>query len=103
MVYQFATQLAAAYSGGYWNFYLLSNGGFFMAPNLDQSFEIVADNGYEGKMSPEALGITACLYTYSNLSFNVGAFGETCGQHYHRLLDFAMEHPERGAIKSAID
>ena len=61
MVYQFATQLAPAYNGGYWNFYQLSNGGFFMAPKLDESFEVIADNGFKGSMSAEALGVTACL------------------------------------------
>ena len=38
MIFQFATQLAPAYSGGYWNFYEISNGGFFMALRLDESF-----------------------------------------------------------------
>lgn len=103
MVYQFATQLAPAYSGGYWNFYRLSNGGFFMAPKLDESFEVTADNGFSGTMSAEALGITACLYTYSNLSFGEGRFAETCTDHYHWLYAYAMSHPEMVAIRAAID
>lgn len=103
MVYRFAEQLAKGYSGGYWHFYRLSNGGFYMAPNLDKPFKIVADNGYAGSMSAEALGITASLYTLSNLSFNAGNFGENCGRHYHWLLDFAMQHPEAAAIRAAID
>ncbi len=103
MVYQFATQLAPAYSGGYWNFHQLSNGGFFMALKLDKSFKVNADNGYEGSMSAEALGIAACLYTYSNLSFGEGRFGQACGEHYHRLYEFAMQHPEAGVIRAAID
>lgn len=69
MIFQFATQLAPAYGGGYWSFYKLSNGGFYMAPNLDKSFQVIADNGFSGTMSAEALGITACLYAFSNLSF----------------------------------
>ena len=103
MIYQFATQLAPAYIGGYWNFYRLSNGGFFVAPNLAESFEVIADKGYEGKMSAEALGITACLYAYSNLSFGEGEFGETCAGHYERLYQFAIQHPEAAAIRAAID
>lgn len=103
MIFQFATQLAPTYSGGYWNFYQISNGGFFMAPKLDESFEVIADNGYEGAMSAEAMGITACLYAYSNLSFGEGKFGETCADHYHWLYEFAMAHPETAAIRAAID
>jgi hypothetical protein len=103
MIYQFATQLAEAYSGGYWHFYLLSNGGFFMAPKLDESFEVIADNGFKGSMSAEALGVTACLYAYSNLSFGEGKFGETCADHYHWLRAFVMGHAEAGRILAAID
>lgn len=103
MVYQFSTQLAPAYSGGYWHFYRLGNGGFFMAPKLDQSFEITADNGYKGTMSAEALGITACLYAFSNLSIDEGKFGETCADHYHWLYEFAMQHSEAAATRAAID
>ena len=103
MVYRFAEQLADRYSGGYWQFYTLSNSGFYMAPNLEVSFAVVADNGYTGSMSADALGITACLYTYSNLSFGEGAFGEKCSKHYHRLYKFAMQHAEAAAIRAAID
>lgn len=102
-VFQFATQLTPAYSGGYWHFYTIDSGGFFMAPKLDEVFQVIADNGYEGSMSAEALGITACLYAFSNLSFGDGTFGEKCAQHYHWLFDFAMQHREAGAIRAAID
>ena len=74
-----------------------------MAPKLDESFRVTADNGYEGSMSAEALGITACLYAYSNLSFGEGKFGLTCGEHYHWLFEYAMQHPEAVAIRAAID
>lgn len=103
MIYQFATQLASAYSGGYWHFYSLSDGGFFMAPEMADTFEVVADNGYQDTMTAEALGITACLYAFSNLSFTKGPFGEKCADRYHQLYEFAMQHPEAAAIRSAID
>ena len=103
MIFQFASQLAPAYNGGYWSFYQLSNGGFYMAPNRDEPFAVIADNGYEGSMSADALGITASLYSYSNLSFGEGSFGEKCGRHYHWLYEFAMQHPEVTAIRAAID
>lgn len=74
-----------------------------MAPKLDESFQITADNGFEGTMSAEALGISACLYTYSNLSFGENGLTEKCAEHYHWLFEFAMQHPEAVAIRAAID
>ena len=103
MIYRFAEQLAPDYTGGYWQFYRLSNGGFYIAPNLDGPFAVVADNGFVGVMSPDALGMTACLYAFSNLSFSKGRFGEVCTRHYHWLLDYAMQGPEAGVIRAAID
>lgn len=103
MIFQFATQLAESYTGGFWIFAEVSNGGFYMAPRLDETFDVVADNGFSGAMSAEALGITACLYAYSNLSFGEGKFGEICDEHYHLLFEFAMQYPEAVAIRAAID
>ncbi|MFT3962236.1 antirestriction protein [Propionivibrio sp.] len=103
MVYRFAEQLAESYTGGYWQFYTLSNGGFYMAPDSEESFSVVADNGYSGKFSADALGITACLYAYSNLSFSEDNFGRRCAKNYGRLLNFALKHPEASAIRAAID
>ncbi len=103
MVYRFTEQLAETYTGGYWHFYTLSNGGFYMAPNLENSFTLIADNGYTGTTSADALGITACLYTYSQLSFSKDAFGQFCTKQYHLLYAFAMAHPEAKAIRAAID
>lgn len=101
-VFKMAGTLAPTYSGGFWNFHALSNGGFYMAPD-DDTFEVGCQNGYEGRMSAEGLGITACLYAYSNLSFGSGHFAELCGEHYHRLREFAFEHAESVAIMSACD
>jgi len=59
----FQWHLAHEYKGGYWDFYTLSNGGFYMALNSDASFDVICDNQYRGNLSADALGITACLYT----------------------------------------
>ena len=74
-----------------------------MAPDADRLFHVVCENGYEGNLSADALGITACLYAYSHLSFAGDAFAETCAQQYHWLRDYVMEHPEAGDILRAID
>lgn len=103
VVFQFAEQLAANYDYGYWGFYSLSNGGFFMAPRSVTVYGVSCDNGFEGDMTADALGITACLYAYSNLSFGTGAFAESCAEHYHLLREFAMGHVEVRSILRAID
>mgnify|MGYP000887162789 CR=1 FL=1 len=74
-----------------------------MAPSREKSFAVSAENGYEGELSGNALGVTACLYAYSHLSFREDDFAGLCAEHYHRLREFALSHPEAGAILAAID
>jgi hypothetical protein len=102
-VFRFTERLAADYHGAYWQFNALSNGGFYMAPRSETLFAVSCENGFEGQLSPDALGITACLYAYSHLSFGDGEFARRCGQHYHLLRDWAMAHVEAKAILRAID
>ncbi|NMM15471.1 MAG: antirestriction protein [Rhodoferax sp.] len=103
-VFCFAEQLAApTYNGGHWHFFALSNGGFYMAPRTDTIFKVNADNGFSGQLSGDALGITACLYAYSHLSFGDGAFAETCAQQYHLLREYMLGHAEVKSILAAID
>lgn len=102
-VFDMAGRLAADYTGGYWQFYALSNGGFYMAPKTETIFHVTCDNGFEGKLSADALGIAACLYAYSHLSFTDGEFAATCAQQYHWLRDFVMQHAEVSAILAIID
>jgi hypothetical protein len=102
-VYRVTEQLSPDYHGGFWEFFALCNGGFYMAPQADTMFVVSCENGYQGKLSSDALGITACLYAYSNLSFGDDEFAQTCARHYHWLRDYAMDHSEVGAILGATD
>lgn len=103
-IYSIAGNIASEYQGAYWEFYSLSNGGFYMAPCSDQPYQVSCDNGYEGSLSAEALGITACLYAYSHLSFSSNeAFAEICANHYHWLRAFMLDHQEANNILKAID
>jgi hypothetical protein len=61
----------------------------------------VDTNGYEGQMSADAAGITACLFALSHLSFRIE--DEVIGRHFHLLRDFALEHAEGAQILAAID
>jgi hypothetical protein len=91
------------YKGGYWNMYTLSNGGFYMAPSGDEVFHVKCDNMFEGDLSADGLGVVACLYAYSHLSFSNGRFARVCACHYHRLREYMFEHPEVKAILGATD
>lgn len=99
-----ASRLSEDYDGGLWNFYPLSNGAFYMAPDCPTSFHLVCDNGFEGDMSADAFGITVCLYAYSLLSFSPDSqFSETCANQYHHLRDYMSQHLECKSILGATD
>ena len=84
--------------------FALCNGGFYMAPNGGGSFHVACENGYQDQLSADALGITACLYAYSHLSFSSRLdFSETCARQYHLLRQLMLEHPEAEAILQATD
>ena len=103
-VFIFAGQLASAYTGGYWEFWTLSNGGFYMAPSAEATFEVRSENGFQGELTGDALGITACLYAYSHLSFGGdGHFAGKCAEQYHLLREYMLDHAEAAAVLAAID
>ena len=102
-IYTFMRRLTRQYRGGFWRFFELSNGGFYMAPEGEHAtFNICVDeNGFDGEMSADAAGITACLFAYSHLSFQIQ--NDSLATHYHQLREFALNHPEAASIFAAID
>jgi hypothetical protein len=103
-VYALASELSPDYRGGYWHFYHLDHGTFFMAPGSETPFHLTSPNGFAGVLSPEAFGITVCLFAYSNLCFGGDAdFTSVCASHFHGLRRYALAHPEAQAILAAID
>lgn len=92
------------YCGGYWLFYILHNGGFYMAPDGNQVFTVSCNNYWQGQLSSDAMGIVACLYAYSHLSFSPDEkFARICARHYHWLREYMYDHAEVTAILGAID
>ena len=103
-IFTIASQLSDDYTGGYWEFYTLSNDAFYMAPVSERHFQVRCQNGYEGTLSPDAFGITCCLYTFSNLSFDANeTLARECAQQFHTLRDYMLGQEEVGAILAAID
>jgi Antirestriction protein len=104
-VFGIARSLSADYDGGYWEFYALSNGGFYMAPSGEHQFAVRCENGYAGEMSGDALGIVCCLYAYSHLTFSrPGEMAEACARQYHLLREWMLAgHGEAREILAATD
>ncbi len=101
-IYTWMRYLSKEYNGGYWDFFNLSNGGFYMAPNTDKTFHVFCSgNFFKGEFSSDAAGIVACLFAFSDLSFRWQ--NNTVIENYHLLKDFAMEHEEAALIYRAID
>lgn len=100
-VYGHMLNLAADYTGGYWEFVDLSNGGCFMCPT-QQDLRIVAPNGFGATVSGEVAGIIATLYALSHLSFE---YPETdrLATAFHQLREFALEHAHANDILAAIN
>ena len=103
VIYGITDSMADGYDGGYWDFWTLSNGGFYMAPSGDRIFHVRCRNMYEGDLSADALGITACLYAYSHLSFSHTDMARDCARHYHLLRGYMLDHPEVREILGATD
>lgn len=101
-VYGMLRRLCPEYDGGYWHFYNLSNGGFYLAPDRAGTLCLSCEgNGYERSMSADAAGIVASLMALSHLSFE--AEDDNIATSFHLLREFAANHPERRAIWGAID
>ena len=101
-VYDWMGMLCASYRGGHWDFFALSNGGFYMAPSREERFAVeVPTNGYEGTMSADAAGITACLFAFCDLASDID--GERFVELFHQLREFALDHAEASEIFRAID
>jgi hypothetical protein len=101
-IYDLMREFSADYTGGEWAFFELSNGGFYMTPPGECLRIGISSNGYEGRMTADAAGITVSLFAMSHLSFEYPSF-EIFARHFHLLRDFALGHAEAAQIFAAID
>lgn len=90
------------YDGGYWNFLNLSNGGFYMSLESDESFPITqASNYFDDVLSADALSIGIGLYVLNMLAWKTES--KKYIDAYYSLRDFACEHKESAKILAFID
>lgn len=103
-IFAWLDRLCTDYSGGIWQFYNLSNGGAFMAPEEDDGEKWTLFNNMNGngaELSAQAVGIACCLLEYSHHACRTESDAMT--EHYYHLRDYALSHSESRAIMSIID
>lgn len=101
-IFGFMGRLCDGYNGGYWSFYELSNGGFYMSPAIEGKLSLVwPDNYFEGELSADAAGIVACLFAYSHAA--CATHDEQVIQMYKYLREYIHFHPEANLILRTID
>lgn len=101
LVYGWLRNLAPDYHGGYWHYFEIP-GGFYMAPAGYETLRIVWPmNWCDRTMSADAAGIVATLYALCELCESTGS--SDIAEKYRALNEFALEHPEAGDIRAAID
>lgn len=95
------------YDGGYWEFWELSNGGFYLSWDEDKKLLNVANplNYFEGKMSVDAFSLGVNLMALNHLSWAHKGKSEcrSLVDKFYLLKDYALEHPESGEILRFID
>jgi hypothetical protein len=101
-IYQQMRDLAAAYTGGLWEYWDLDNGGCYLVPPGEQYRIEQPSNYFQGTVSAEAAGIIVTLYVMSTLSFK-HTEEVRFADHFHQLRAFAAAHAEAALIFSAID
>lgn len=104
LVYGWMKKLCSSYDGGYWNFYKLSNGSFFLALDEEKEY-LFAWNYEEVKLSAEAAGMVVTLFALGQLTaMGEGKEGnDKLIDHYYGLLRFMSAHPEFSAMYKIID
>jgi len=106
LLYVHANRFVQGYTGGHWNYYTLSNGGFFAALDSDQKQHLVIPLNYCSEvMSAEAAGVTLTLFMLGRLlcARIPQVEAERITELYYKLRDYAVGHPEGQAILTAID
>ncbi|MBN5310686.1 antirestriction protein [Serratia marcescens] len=101
-IFSWLSLLCKDYHGDYWEFYTLSNGGAFIIPSTERKYALFnALNDNSATVGHEAAGISSCLITYSHHACRTECDAMT--EHYYRLRDYALSHPESNAIMRIID
>ncbi len=103
-VYGFMDRFCESYNGGYWDYYKLSNGGFFMCLSGEHRFNVVNDgNHFSSEMSAEAVSVGVNIFALNALLWGDHVDAKIFDL-YDDLRDYAAEIPgEASKIIGFID
>jgi len=104
-IYDMARSLSQDYDGGYWEFVVLSNNGFFIMPSKKMYHVINGMNWSEEDMDEEAFGLTCTIMVMSHYSFQVknDTELESVVKNYDALREYAYDHKYASAIMAILD
>lgn len=98
---QWMTSLSERGEHPQWRFFLLSNGGFYVAPiQMTPLSSLYRGQTFDGRISSDAAGIIATLLTLIQLSKE--SHGHELVVALDRLLEFAHHHDDWDSIQHAI-
>lgn len=98
MVMDTYDMFVAAGGATFWQLKATSNGSFFMFPEKEEKIvEVLSPNGHRARLSIEASGIVATLFTLKQLSPRWSAVAALL-----RLVEYAIQQPEASEIRSLI-
>lgn len=107
-IYNWMTRNAVAYNGGYWDFFQLSSGGFYLQPT--KGYMLTSPNGFMDDVSAQEAGIIVTLMMLSHFSFVMyeKEHHEDCERisaYFHQLRDFifTLSPESQTKILNAID
>ncbi|MEX6281147.1 antirestriction protein [Providencia hangzhouensis] len=107
-IYHWMTRNAVAYNGGYWDFFQLSNGGFYLQPT--KGYMLTSPNGFMDDVGAQEAGIIVTLMMLSHFSFVTyeKEHHEDCERisaYFHQLRDFifTLSPESQTKILNAID
>lgn len=102
LVFRVHNHMTGRSHNGYWNFYKLSNGAFYMAPEKDELLHITwPSNGFDDVLTSDASGVVATMFALNYLLHEFG--NKHLETMFWKLEDFARSHSERQKIFRAID
>lgn len=102
LVYSLMSRACEDYHGGFWDYYSLSNEGFYMAFDTEKLLHLKwPDNYFDGKMSANAASIGVNLMAQSAFAFETKS-QKLCDA-FHTLREYALDHKEAGLIFGFID
>ena len=109
-IFRMLESLCDEYTGGYWNYFTMSNDGFFIELVSDKPLTLRSPNGHEVTVNAHQASIVAILMTLSALCFWAYEQGDAEANYlfvtlHMKLMDYVHQMPKelRSDIYRLID